>query len=204
MSHLNENFGQSQYQSPKQDQSTALGSVRSKQRWGDWFSPWPWMFCGSCLQTANSVHQYGRALLSQWHPSKDRIQAEGACLCPGVILYVTCPGLQSMRNSVSEPIRTSVSACVYMCEFEESERLLEITCSKGSRRLDREVFVSVEPTIKMLLLVHWRCKQRQRLIYAEGFDYLKNTIHSSSRQKVSKESPWKLQRSNRRAGFRVN
>lgn len=25
-----------------------------------WFSPWPWMFCGACLETANYAHQYGR------------------------------------------------------------------------------------------------------------------------------------------------
>lgn len=108
--------------------SDQLGAGRDGNHW---FSLWPWMFCGSCLQTANYVHQYRRALLSQWQPSKGRRGREGkkegrkqgACLCPGVISEdVICPDLELMGICVSRLGMTTVCLHNMHCIWEMWEK----------------------------------------------------------------------------------
>lgn len=81
-----------------------------------WFSPWPWMFCGSCLQTANYVHQYRRALLSQWHPSKggrEPVCVQGSSYA---LLALVCSRWETLC------LQADKDKCVYACVYLRNER----------------------------------------------------------------------------------
>lgn len=115
--------------------SDQLGASRDGNHW---FSPWPWMFCGSCLHTANFVHQYGRAWLCQWHPSKGGKREEGACLCPGVILYCYWPW-----SAVDEKLCVFWLIETNVC-LSEGSKTLDKKCLKATTELrEKESFLSI-------------------------------------------------------------
>lgn len=72
-------------------QSFAQGPVSGRQWWETLIFARPWMFCGTCLLTANNIHQYRRVLFSQCFLQREKMDVGGLLMSRGQGV-VTCLG----------------------------------------------------------------------------------------------------------------